>query len=700
VTGKSAASRVAAYRQRRKQLGEPDTTRRNAKEFKRENRQRKALVGLPFVGCDGEGCGVDDKGRQLFMLFRVGEQELYTGEPLSTREILDFICDTPPGQLLVGFAFGYDVTMILRDLPEAQLRRLFAPKLFGEGKSRYVWYKEFDIEYLPKQYFRVRRVSIHRYSDGREKREPDKSSCRTIYETFGFFQKSFLKSIETFDVGTKEEREEIAAEKDRRSSFTEITQRERDYCEKECIFLAELMEKLREYCHAAGIYPHSWNGAGKLAAALHLLHETPRATDINSTVPRAVLDWANMAYYGGRFEITRVGHIKQKVYEYDIHSAYPAAMRNLPCLIHGTWKRLTGKALVQFDRDNPDGLFVASCKFKSGCENGDRFGRLGGLPIRSKEGHLYWPLNGMGVYWATEIRSARRLGSSCKLVEGWAYIKNCDCHPFEWIEPLFEYRKSIGSQGAGYPIKLGINSLYGKLAQRKGNGAFCNMIWAGLITARTRSMINEAIALDPSKVVMCATDAVYTLAPFDIDVGEKLGQWECKVLPDLFIVQPGLYWSPKQIELKYPPEKRKQKSRGLSGKFFENFDILNKFQGDWGYFYDKENSQDFDGDFPAVAVPVTNFIGLRVALARNKPELAGTWMSENRSISFDYRNKRCGHIREGGNFLTGIKPGYAGLVSLPHRDFLAAGGQEPWEAARLMLEDQPDYVDLGIPFKD
>lgn len=39
-------------------------------------------------------------------------------------------------------------------------------------------------------------------------------------------------------------------------------------------------------------------------------------------------------------------------------------------------------------------------------------------------------------------------------------------------------------------------------------------------------------------------------------------------------------------------------------------------------------------------------------------------------------------------------------ISLPHRDFLKAGGQEPWENARAMLEDQPDYVDLSPPFQD
>lgn len=105
-------------------------------------------------------------------------------------------------------------------------------------------------------------------------------------------------------------------------------------------------------------------------------------------------------------------------------------------------------------------------------------------------------------------------------------------------------------------------------------------------------------------------------------------------------------------------------------------------------------------DFPSVSVPLTNFVGLKLALARNKPLLAGVWKDEVREISFDYRNKRQGHVWQDGHILTRPKRGYPGLASLPHREFLAAGGAEPWEDARLMLEEQPDWVDLGPPFED
>lgn len=689
----TSAQKTAAYRARQREAGLPDVTRKNRKnERKKWKASRPTSPRFrPFTGCDGEGAKTDALGRQLYLLFRMGDRELHTGERLSTYELLDFICDHPPGEILVGFAFGYDVTMILRDLPEAQQRRLFEPKTFGEGHSPYVWYRDFDIDYLPKNYLKVRRVKIERQEDGSEKRIGIKGSSRTIFETFGFFQKSFLKVITEFEVGTSDERELIRVNKERRGDFVEMGDEERVYCALECRMLAELMEKLRQYCEEGGIRPRSWSGAGKLAAALLSLHETVKGATVRECTPPEVDALANMAYYGGRFEITRTGAIQAPLYEYDIRSAYPAAMPYLPCLVCGDWRRASSKTLSRYK-----GIYLAGVSFRAPPSSRDNYGQLGGLPVRSKDGHLYWPLAGAGVYWSHEIESAKRLGFKISYREGWTYETSCSCTPFNWVEPLFDYRRSIGSSGPGYPIKLGINSLYGKLAQRKGNGAFNNMVWAGLITAMTRAKLNDAIACSverygPGRIVMIATDALYSLDPLpELEQGDWLGAWEEVKLDGLFIVQPGLYWC---------PVKKKRKSRGLSGKFFEEEGRTESFERAWSDFEASENSR-LELDFPKVSVPVPGFIGLKLAISRNKPELAGKWVQETREISFDYRNKRVGHVWRDGHIITKPKMGSIKEISLPHRDFLKAGGAEPWEAARAMLEEQPDFVDMGIPWKD
>ena len=691
-----SASAVAAYRKRQRALGLVDSSRRNRKTHDAAYRQRREK---PFVGCDGEGAGVDDKGRQNYLLFRMGERELFRdGERLTTEELLDFICDADANAIHVGFAFGYDVTMILRDLPHAQLKRLFEPKSFGEGHSPYVWFGNFDIDYLPRNYLKVRRIKRY-IIDGREVRIPVKGSQRTIFETFGFFQKSFLKVIQEFGIGSIEERELIAANKARRGDFVEMSEEERRYCALECRMLAELMEKLRDYCEAADIRPQSWSGAGKLAAAMHTKNKTLKRDEVDAVTPLGVRDMANLAYYGGRFEITATGHITQPVYEYDIRSAYPAAMLKLPCLEHGRWEEVDGKTCDGF---GDDVLYVSAVQFKSNNLKPGQWGALGGFPVRTKKGHLMWPLEGGGVYWSPEIQSAKRMGFKVKHKGGWRFHRQCDCKPFAWVEEAYEYRRSIGSSGPGYPIKLGINSLYGKLAQRKGNGRYHCMIWAGLTTAYTRALLNDAICHAPTSVVMLATDGIYSLEPLPLLIGERLGMWEHEELEDLFIVQPGLYWS---------ASKRKKKSRGLSGKFFEekNADGVTRteeFEHAWLRFRDSIEPGANNGTlfepraFPSHVLPVPGFIGLRLALARNRPELAGTWVNETREISFDYANKRASHKWVSEHIRTSPKLGGRHVLSLPHRDFLAAGGAEPWEASRLMLEEQPDYVDLSAPYQD
>lgn len=680
----SSSEKVRAYRARQKQQGLPDATRTYRKEHKFHSALSKRHFQKPFTGCDGEGCGVDSLGRQLYLLFRMGSRELFTSNPLTTYEILSFITEHPDDSILVGFVFNYDVTMILRDLSPKQQKRLFVPMVFGEGRSRYTWFKDFDVEYLPRQYLRVRRVKVTRLPDGRELRTAIKGSGRTIYETFGFFQKSFLRSIEEFKVGSEQERERIAVNKAKRSEFKSIDDEVRAYCALECRFLAELMDKLRGFCLGAGIVPRTWNGAGKLATALHNQHLTITRKSVEQIVSRETLEMANAAYYGGRFEITRTGHIAGTVYEYDINSAYPAAMPSLPCLKHGAWIKQSPRTFR-----GGSGLYVASVGFQ--CEPiRAGIGQLGGLPIRSKEGSLYWPRRGAGIYWSSEIESAKGLGFEVSYKTVYTYEPQCACVSFAWVKELYDYRRSIGKSGPGYPIKLGLNSLYGKLAQRIGQPKYANPIWAGLITAQTRSKLNDAISHAPNDIVMLATDGVYSLRPLPLDCADGLGAWESHVFDGMFIVQPGLYWS---------ADKSKRKSRGLSGSFFERPGLVESFEQAFSYWQAEETAGIARG-FPEVPVEITNFVGMRLANARNKPETAGVWKQETRTMSFDYRAKRQSHEWRDGHIVTSIKPGYAGLVSMTHKSVVDSGGYKPLDELRATLEEGQDYVDSGPPWRD
>lgn len=698
-------------------------------------RRRRQSAGRPFIGVDGEGAGEDTQGRQNYMLLRAGERELFTGKPLSTWECLDFLCDCPPSKhaILAGFSFGYDVTMILRDLPSDRRVHLLNDKPQGAGRYTY-WSGDrrqshgFGIEYLKGNYFRVCRTILRRTwvappdppasdleDDMKAWRKAGhwemfpravKGSSRTVYETFGFFQDSFLKTLKAFDVGTVAQRAEIEANKAERGDVA-IGQCQRDYCALECVFLAELMEQFRSVCldPAVDIRPRTWNGAGKLSSALHETHATMTASALVLRLADAAvgptgedrrrnaddfLAQASAAYYGGRFEVTRTGAIDGPVWEYDIHSAYPAAMEKLPCLEHGKWWKISSEFLSNLDPACH--TFVAPVRFDHHAAGFAQHGmrqNVCGLPVRQKSGRLFWPVQGAGVYWSCEIAAAARLGCQASCAgPGWLYEKHCDCRPFEWVRPLYEARKALGADMRGHPIKLAINGLYGKLAQRVGNPKFANLIWAGLITALTRAELCRAAASDPEAVVMFATDALFTLRPLAVDLGDGLGQWEGKEHARLFIVQPGIYWGASR-----------PKMRGVPDSVLTLH--VERFESAWSDYRERDmaaHKGDAAVDPPVVPVPIRLFTGIRIAQARGKPETAGRWTDAPRNFDFDWHAKRGRHEWHADHVWTWPAPGGPDLWSRPH------GGNPglvlELDEGREELQEQPDAVDLSPPYAE
>ncbi len=642
-------------------------------ELRRERNKRylKAHGGgsrqmRPFVGVDGEGGGTDDVGRQNFLLLRAGELELFNNnQPLGTEQCLDFILALSPRPIYTGFYFTYDATQILRDLPAERLEYLFAERDNEPGQSRYTFWRDYAIEFRPRQFFRVARTT------GADRMRVMPGTCRTINEVGGFFQKSFVEAIKDWQIGDAQTVAMIAENKERRAGFTQIDDEIRRYCGAECDLLAELMTAFRAVCADAGIVPRSWRGAGWIAARLHELHKTPRRGRDQVALPPRLEHAAINAYYGGRFEIAATGAIPGPVYEYDINSAYPAAMLELPCPLHTEWRKFTGEP----DPSCP--YFIARVKF-----NHSMLLPLCGLPIR-RNGRLFWPRAGNGVYWSPELRAAMKLSNeTTQLSMIWAggYIAklNCSCRSFEWVRELYELRQRIGKSNRGYPIKLGINGLYGKLAQRQGGAPFRDYIAAGLITAIVRAKLIAAYSLDPQAIVMLATDAVYSRRPLPLDLGTGLGQWEETVRPTgMFVVQPGIYWS--------PGSDIKPKTRGIPrSRIIER---RAEFEAAWTRWLHSR------GEPPAVSVETTSFIGHRLALHRNKPELAGSWIKQPRRISFDWKHKRDPGVfaLDGAMAITQPKPGSASLIS------------ESYDPARLTelteqlleLEAAPDFYTEG-----
>jgi hypothetical protein len=704
---------VIAERTARRMRHEESRHRSNTERSRTNPRRRAPSGAQPFCGIDGEGGGKDELGRQPYRLLRAHgggiDEVLFRGnEPLGAQECLEFIAALPPEPIYVAYGLGYDATQILRGLPQNIILRLLEPRPPNQI-SHYIYWKNYAIDYLAGQYLAVGRVNW-RYSAAHDREIPYyiKGSARKVLEVLGFFQCKFTDSLTTWGVGSAEIRAEIEGFKRQRDQFGLLTPEQLRYNKMECRWLATLMEGFRHMCEGVDLHlpKNMWNGPGKLAAKLMRQHNIPRREWIEQHLHARLRDAAKHAYFGGRAELARPGGC-WKVYAYDLKSAYPAAMRGLPCLVHGTWHQIDAKAAAAL----PEGaIAMLDVEYSHPAET-----LWTGLPWRFPDGYLQYPRFGAGIYWAIELSAAvRNVGTVIKRYNGgWLYEKRCDCQPFDFVEPLFIERQRLDrrSKGSGTPLKLAINSMYGKLAQRIGGAPYQNHLWAGLITATTRAWLLDAIgaANSPADIIAVATDGIYTAAPLPLDLGTELGNWEETEHGPMFFCQPGFYWECKDAGM--------VKTRGMSRDNLGS--KTQRLERAWS-----EMTSRLDRDvgrvprYPACKVSNKVFMGLRLANAQGSPDRAGSWSAPDEEPSDDF--KMTGSPDDLGcrtiSFAWGEKrlelayaarydgPAGGSLQTLPwrgsprsrsapwHADVLTTGTADI-DLLSLISDEQPDYYD-------
>lgn len=663
-----------------------------------KGKQSKRSVDLqrPFVGVDGEGGNLAN-GYHAYNLLSIGAQTLFPqgkNARLSTVECLDLITRQDPNAIYVGYFFDYDVTKMLEDLPWDKLDRLVnRSKRTGINNAVFpVDFAHFQLDYLPRKEFKARR----KLSDGRW------GPWIVISDVGTFFQMSFLRAIQTWDIGTPEEHAIIEAGKRQRANFAEVNREEiLLYNQLEIRLLQDLMGKFREACRQAGYLPKRWQGPGLLAETMLRAHGVRKTADVpllQSSEHTGLLTFARNAYYGGRFEVASVGPVHGPVYQHDINSAYPYAMQFLPCLHHGRWVLQTSQRIEGYDV--PTGKVgeryaLQYGSFTRGKEVAPSLWY--GLPVRSKSGTIVFPESGRGWYWSFEIQSAKH--QTFLAEETWEYTRTCKCRPLAFVADIYTERKKLGKDGPGLILKLGMNSLYGKMVQSIGSPKYSNPIWGSFITAYTRMMIQDVIhdsflcekGLGCGKdVVMVATDslAVTVDRSDSIGVSDLLGGWSTELHPQgMFVVQPGVYFGTSG---------KPTKTRGFTRT------VVDHYQSEFRRAFDAMvTSRDLS--LGSVALPVQIFAGIRYALQRRNLTFLGQWLdygtetAAGKALSFDWTSKRQ-HIAIDP---TADRPW---ITTLPHTGSVDAetipyskniGGLMDAEVERLAFADLPDWSPMG-----
>lgn len=638
----------------------------------------------PFVGVDGEGG--DIYGSHEYLLLRAGDQVLETGEPLTWEECLWFLSELPSDVIYVSYYFDYDVTMMVRRMPEERLRRLMDRESRTDRSGMFhgpmpIDIGNYQVDYLPHKEFRVRR----RIDTVAHKRRYTK--WVVISDVGSFFQSSFVSALRKWYGSTDSQGEwtpnpgeshmaavidKIEEGKSQRNAFGRVTQYEREYNLLECKVLVQLMNKFRTMCHEAGLRPAKWQGPGNLVMAQFRKVGLPKNKDITCFDDYDGLQaFCNAAYYGGRFEACVFGEINGPIYQYDINSAYARTYRDLPCLVHGTWTYVNSHPV--------SGIYVGDVSYRHATR-----ASIYTLPIRTKKGEILFPRAGRGTYWAPELELARDNGAKLDWHGGWVYTRNCDCANFDWVEELFEERKRLGKDGRGYVLKIMLATIYGKLAQSVGTAPYANPVWSGLIVSTVRAQLCRAALADDSgrgrDVVMLATDGLFCTQARraeDVVVGKQLGEWELTEHEAMFVVQSGVYMLPEKLP----------KTRGIAQR--KVIQHTWDFYREWRNYYRRGtgSTSNVGDSIPGITVSVRQFIGIKTALARNRLDIAGQWIETDRHITFDWRTKRTSPTVVGTQANTEAPEGSLKLRSMPYKRTI--GGA----SFRDLDDEQPDWSD-------
>lgn len=584
------------------------------KQYRHENSKWKtdaAYLSRPIVFVDGEGVNRRNGDHHYILLAISDVEPIVNKRRLTTRQILDYLWNNlDPINLNVIFGGSYDFNMWVRDLGANSLRRLYR----GNHASKPIQFGPYFLKWTKGKDFSIKR-------DGKN---------IVIWDILPFFQKSFVSACDEY-LGASESwqrnREMIVREKARRGVFTpdEIASMAA-YNNVELELGVELAGELRKRLNAVGLRPARWNGPGAIAAAL-LRREGVKAHMGNPP------DWAaraaRFAYFGGRFEVIQYGKTDKKCWEYDLNSAYPTALCQVPSLAEAKWIRHEGDAgqlsyalyHVRYDGSgNPDNLLIPAP-----------------VPVRHANGTITYPMKADGWIWSPEMEALRKY---VKVVKGTKFtvLETIECQPavstkpFAFIPKLYKERRALkkAKNGAHIGIKLGLNSLYGKLCQQVGYvpataehpqriPTYHQIEWAGYATSYCRAAVLTAALLDITAVIAFETDALFTSRELPVDIGEELGQFEETTFDNLTYVQSGHYYG----DIEGVPV---IKCRGVDKGFIDRAAVEDRLTAPEDARY-----------LPAA---LTRFYGAGIALARGLDKYWCRWLTEPKELALMPSGKR------------------------------------------------------------
>lgn len=444
-----------------------------------QNRNANDVGWRQTVGVDTE----TDEGDIFLLADSLGNKLEY---PDVTFESVAKFLLRHEGKWVFFHNLSYDADCILKLLPVSVLQQ------YRQSRRMDFELDGYSVTYIDRKQLTLRRGN-------------HSVSC---YDIAQYYDNKKLEVAYTENIG-KPLPEGYLQMKDRRSEFgLRFFLRHKKAVTKYCVYDCMLAEQLADhwvniFYRQFGFCPGRWVSAGYLAEKVLVRNEIniPLFSDI--PFPAQELAW--LCFYGGRFELIMRGYIGS-CWLYDFNAAYPYALTLLPDLNDGRW--VAGETLL---RHAAAGYFHIRAYV-------DDSVKVAPFPFRTKMNKIVFPV---GIFETFVTLDELRMVTGdpkirYEILESQQFIPSKHCgRPFKrFIEEQYARRLALKERKDPLEraIKVVLNSMYGKTAQRVNNvmGNLFNPAIASFITGMTRAQLYSFVREHGLErdVVAFATDSV------------------------------------------------------------------------------------------------------------------------------------------------------------------------------------------------
>jgi hypothetical protein len=497
----------------------------------------------------------ETKNGKAFLISHSNQNITGSFEVKTKQDVIQFFQDCVNkkyGQVGWLYNIDYDVLALLKFFPEDDIKMIYIQEITIEG---------FSILYFPKKFFQIRQ--------GKKVVE--------FYDLYQFFHTSLDKASQNF-IGEKKMKENISDMKNIYQEYLKNRKKVKAYAEQDAKITYRLSEYFRTMLENFGIETNKYYSTGYLA----LKYLGIKKVSYEKISGGDIAEFVAQSYFGGRVEMRGRGFFKE-TYLYDINSAYPYHIANL--------KRIS---LKSFDTN----IDPSADYYFADVEVTYHNDIVSPFPVRRNNILIYPQGRIRGVFDSITLKSAMKFGAKINKVHRCLNVY-CDRQkPFyDLVNVLYNKRIKTKKEDEKFVIKLILNSLYGKFAQRKrrfievdenGNDLldvlYCidndlkngtshsnrslveiagrffirektfaknsNIIYASLITAGTRMQMYEAIMNQSSDYIGSMTDGLILKRPLRdtslISTKKDLGMFSLKESGWCYIVGSGIYQTEKE----------------------------------------------------------------------------------------------------------------------------------------------------------